>query len=146
MTRPRKNPGARGFEPGIFRSRGGLLTTRPTRRSPPAEVAIFKAHQAIVQLFYQAVIQNAIFFNLIYFFSNAKKGDTGRLEKITRTAGEIMTADPLSPSDIFQRAAFRKLSGLQADTSHPLHGVVQSCAPARDSSRRLRSLKSWARS
>ena len=86
--------------------------------------------------------QNAIFFNMVCFFGNAKKGDIGRLEKITRTAGRIMTADPLSPSDIFQRDALRKLAGLQVDTSHPVNAVVQSCAPARDSSRRLHSLKS----
>ena len=108
------------------------------------KLKIFKVEQAIMQLFYQAVIQNAIFFNLVCFFGNTKKGDIGRLEKITRTAGRIMRADPPSPSNIFQRAALRKLAGIQADTSqsHPLNGVVQSCAPARDSSRRLRSLKS----
>ena len=33
MTRPRKIPAQAGFEPGIFRSRGGRLTTWPTRRS-----------------------------------------------------------------------------------------------------------------
>ena len=34
MTRSRKKiPAQAGFEPGIFRSRGGRLTTRPTRRS-----------------------------------------------------------------------------------------------------------------
>ena len=33
---PEKIPAQAGFEPGIFRSRGGRLTTRPTRRSPPA--------------------------------------------------------------------------------------------------------------
>ena len=33
MTRPRKIPAQAGFEPGIFRSRGGRLTTRSTRRS-----------------------------------------------------------------------------------------------------------------
>ena len=33
MTRPRKNPAQEGFEPRTFRSRGGHLTTRPTRRS-----------------------------------------------------------------------------------------------------------------
>ena len=33
MTRPRKIPAQAGFEPGIFRSRGGRLTTRPKRRS-----------------------------------------------------------------------------------------------------------------
>ena len=32
MTRPRKNPAQAEFEPGIFRSRGGRLTTRPKRR------------------------------------------------------------------------------------------------------------------
>ena len=33
MTRPRKKiPAQAGFEPGTFRSRGGRLTTRPTRR------------------------------------------------------------------------------------------------------------------
>ena len=43
MTRPRKKiPAQAGFEPGTFRSRGGRLTTRPTRRSqwqrrPPRE-------------------------------------------------------------------------------------------------------------
>ena len=55
---------------------------------------IFKVEQAIMQLFYQAVIQNAIFFNLVCFFGNTKKGDIGRLEKITRTAGRILRADP----------------------------------------------------
>ena len=30
---PKKIPAQAGFEPGIFRSRGGRLTTRPTRRS-----------------------------------------------------------------------------------------------------------------
>ena len=36
MTQPRKNPHVQaGFEPGIFRSRGGRLTTRPTRRCLP---------------------------------------------------------------------------------------------------------------
>ena len=34
---------------------------------------IFKVEQAIMQLFYQAVIQNAIFFNLVCFFGNTKK-------------------------------------------------------------------------
>ena len=33
MTRPRKIPAQAGFEPGTFRSRGGRLTTRSTRRS-----------------------------------------------------------------------------------------------------------------
>ena len=34
MTRPRRKiPAQAGFEPGTFRSRGGRLTTRPTRRS-----------------------------------------------------------------------------------------------------------------
>ena len=31
---PKKIPAQPGFEPGIIRSRGGRLTTRPTRRSP----------------------------------------------------------------------------------------------------------------
>ena len=31
MTRPRQNPAQAGFEPGIFCSRGGRLTTRSTR-------------------------------------------------------------------------------------------------------------------
>ena len=35
MTRPGKIPSQAGFEPGIFRSRGGRLTTRPTRRCIP---------------------------------------------------------------------------------------------------------------
>ena len=44
MTRPRKNPVLAGFEPGIFRSRIGRLTTRPRRGwrsgdgSPPSPV------------------------------------------------------------------------------------------------------------
>ena len=33
MTRPEKIPAQAGFEPGIFRSRGGRLSTMPTRRS-----------------------------------------------------------------------------------------------------------------
>ena len=33
MTRPEKTPAQAGFEPEIFRSRGGRLATRPTRRS-----------------------------------------------------------------------------------------------------------------
>ena len=33
MIRPRKIPAQAGFEPGIFRSRGGRLTIRPKRRS-----------------------------------------------------------------------------------------------------------------
>ena len=33
MTRPRKILAQAGFEPGIFCSRGGRLTTRPTRQS-----------------------------------------------------------------------------------------------------------------
>ena len=70
------------------------------------KLQFFKVDQAIMQLFYQAVIQNAIFFNLICFFRNWKKR---RLEKISRTAAKIMRADPLSPSDIFQRAVLRKL-------------------------------------
>ena len=32
MTRHEKIPSQAGFEPGIFRSRGGHLTTRPVRR------------------------------------------------------------------------------------------------------------------
>ena len=32
MTRPEKIPTQAGFKPRIFRSRGGRLTTRPTRR------------------------------------------------------------------------------------------------------------------
>ena len=107
------------------------------------KLQFFKVEQAITQLFYQAMIQNAIFFNLVCFFGNTMKGDIGRLEKITRTAGRILRADPPCPSDIFHRAALRKLAGIQADTSHPHNGVVQSCAPARNSSHRLRSLKSW---
>ena len=44
MTQPGKTPSQAGFEPRIFRSRGGRLTTTPTRRSallaalPPAAV------------------------------------------------------------------------------------------------------------
>ena len=37
MTRPRKIPAQAGFEPGIFRSRGGHFTTWPTRRSAVVE-------------------------------------------------------------------------------------------------------------
>ena len=40
MTRPRKNPAQAGFEPGIFRSRGGRLTTRPARRSAVKEQSL----------------------------------------------------------------------------------------------------------
>ena len=47
--------------------------------------------QVTIQLFYQAIIENAIFFNLIYFFSSAKKGDTRRLDNITRTAESIIS-------------------------------------------------------
>ena len=87
------------------------------------KLQFFKVDQAIMHLFYQAVIQNAIFFSLVCFFGNAKKGDIGRLG-ITRTAGRIMRADPLSPSNIFQRAALGKLTYIQADTSHPLKPVL----------------------
>ena len=108
------------------------LTQQRTKNVPPAGVASLQSKPGNYE---------AVHYHAVCFFSNAKKGDTGRLDKINRTAEQIMRADPLSPSDIFQQAALRKLSGIQADTSHPLHAVVQSCAPARDSSRRLRSLK-----
>ena len=39
MTRPEKIPSQAGFEPGTFRSRGGRLTTRPTRRSTTGKKA-----------------------------------------------------------------------------------------------------------
>ena len=59
-------------------------------------------------------------------FYVTKKGDTGRLEKITWTAGKITRADPLRPSNMFRRAALRKLASSQADTSLLVNGVVQS--------------------
>ena len=61
------------------------------------KLQFFKGDKAIMQLLYQAMIQTITFFYLICFFSNTKKGDTGRLEKITRTAGKIIRAEPLRP-------------------------------------------------
>ena len=37
---PKKIPSQAGFEPGIFRSRGGRLTTRPTRRSKNGQTKV----------------------------------------------------------------------------------------------------------
>ena len=44
MTRPRKNPAQAGFEPGIFRSRGGHLITRPTRRYQQQRTSMLKTN------------------------------------------------------------------------------------------------------
>ena len=50
MTRPGKIPSQAGFEPGIFRSRGGRLTTRPTRRFSFCD--LFSAHSSFVSSFF----------------------------------------------------------------------------------------------
>ena len=55
------------------------------------KLQFFKVDQVTIQLFYQAIIENAIFFNLVYFFSSANKGDTRGLDMITRTAVSIIS-------------------------------------------------------
>ena len=48
MTRPRKKSlRKRGFEPGIFRSRGGRLTIRPTSRSKGQDRRSVSAHRPV---------------------------------------------------------------------------------------------------
>ena len=58
------------------------------------KLQFFKVDQAIMQLFYHAVIQNVRSVSLISFFSNANTEDTGRLEKITRIAGRSSEPTP----------------------------------------------------
>eukprot|EP00745_Piridium_sociabile_P006648 TRINITY_DN14285_c0_g1_i3.p1 TRINITY_DN14285_c0_g1~~TRINITY_DN14285_c0_g1_i3.p1 ORF type:complete len:133 (+),score=31.30 TRINITY_DN14285_c0_g1_i3:535-933(+) len=101
----------------------------------------FHVNQEILSLFFQAIVQSVMLYNQICYFSSAKKADTDRLEKITRTAARLVKADLVPPTTIFERAATKKLTAIMADASHPLHCAVQSCTSNRESSRRLRSFK-----
>ena len=53
MIRPRKIPAQAGFEPGIFRSQGGCLTTRSTRRSGTT----WEASQKTLKTDYQGTVR-----------------------------------------------------------------------------------------
>ena len=47
---------------------------------------------------YETIIQSALLYNQVCYFSNSKKADTKRLDKVARTGAKIAGAETATPS------------------------------------------------
>ena len=58
----------------------------------------FQVDKKILVRVYQTIIQSVMFYNQVCYFSNSKKADTERLDKVARTGAKIAGAETATPS------------------------------------------------
>ena len=103
------------------------------------ELRQFRVSPQILRLYYQSTIESALAFNQLCYYSNAKVTDTARMERVVSKAASIIGEELVPLSGRFTAAAIRKLRKIRYDDCHPLHEVLASREPRRESSRVLRS-------
>jgi hypothetical protein len=100
----------------------------------------FNVDQEIMSLFYRAVIQTSMSFNIVSYFGNAFKKDTDLLDRIVSDAARISGRDQANLEELYNAAVLRKVSKILANASHPLRDILMNQKSKRGTSRRFRSL------
>ena len=102
----------------------------------------FQLSNNLLYLLYQSVVQSILVYNQVYSnYSNARKADWERLERMTTVARTIIRHDIRSPTAICEEASPYKFMTIPCDSTHPLHTALSACAQRRDSTERFISNK-----
>ena len=97
----------------------------------------FRVNSTILELFYRSVMESALLYNQLCFFSSAKQADRDRLERIVTTAGKVIGHEVLSLYNLYEEMAVKKLRRILRDEAHPLHDTAAGRTSRRDPDRLL---------
>ncbi|CAL9683591.1 unnamed protein product [Knipowitschia caucasica] len=92
--------------------------------------------QMLVQ-FYTAIIESILTSSITVWFAGATVRDKQRLQRIVRSAEEVIGRSLPSLQDLYVARARGRAGRITADPSHPAHGLFQPLP----SGRRLRSIR-----
>ena len=77
--------------------------------------------KTILTLFYQALIQSILSYNLVCYYGNATQQNQNRLDRVRRVAQRIIGDDLSSITNLFEQRLLSKLDKIMKDQSHPLN-------------------------
>lgn len=97
----------------------------------------FSVCRTMLQMFYNSVIANVIFY---VWGSRVKTADASRLNKLIRSAGSVLGVELETLVEVSERRMLRKCLSILKNPSHPLHAILECCQSTY--SHRLRPLRS----
>ena len=77
--------------------------------------------RTILHLFYQALIQSVLTYNLICYFGNGTQLNRDHMDRVRRVAQRIIGQDLPSLSNLFEQRVLSKMEKIMKDQSHPLN-------------------------
>lgn len=81
-----------------------------------------RVDRTIMVLFYQALIQSVITFNLVCYHGNATHENRYRLDQVRRRAQRIIGRNLPEIGHLYEQRVKRKTDKVRIDQSHPLNG------------------------
>ena len=77
--------------------------------------------KTILVLFYQALIQSVLTYNLVCYHGNGTQVNRARLDRVRRAAQRVIGQDLPSISDLFEQRVLTKIDKIMGDQGHPLN-------------------------
>lgn len=75
-------------------------------------------------MFYQSVVESAIFFAAICWGSSIRANDSKRLNKLIKKAGSVLGSALEPLESVVERRMLYKLFNIMDNTSNPLHNLL----------------------
>ena len=98
----------------------------------------FRVGQQILSTFYRSVIESVLTFSITIWYGTATKKDLDQMNKILKTASNIIGTEVPSLFEIYEKRTIRRATNTIQDSSHPANWLLQPLP----SMRRLRSIMS----
>ncbi|CAL9697709.1 unnamed protein product [Knipowitschia caucasica] len=115
----------------------GTTITQDLKWEPTISSLIKKAQQRMLVQFYTAIIESILTSSITVWFAGATVRDKQRLQRIVRSAEEVIGRSLPSLQDLYVARARGRAGRITADPSHPAYGLFQPLP----SGRRLRPIR-----
>lgn len=83
----------------------------------------FNICQKLLQIFYQSVVASALFYAVVCWGGQIKKGDKARLDKLVKKAGSVVGIELEPLTSVAERRVLSRLLSILDNPHHPLHST-----------------------
>jgi hypothetical protein len=101
----------------------------------------FDVQRAVLQTFFQGVVQSILTFNSLCFQGNLKSADINRLAKLTKTCSNVIGAPVTDLRTLYEKKMLKRVRAIMADPGHPLRSEFASHQSTRGLSEKFRSMR-----
>ncbi len=97
----------------------------------------FNLPQELLKQFYSAIIESVLYTSITVWFSSATKSDLRRLQRVVRTAEQIIGTTLPTLQELYLSRVSKRAGKITLDPSHPAHSLFELLS----SGRRYRALR-----